>query len=116
MHVKRYRVNRAHNYVLRNIITVLIDSVIKLIKDYKQPNSVYFKPENAIICVEYKLNKRAIMFLRISLLGSVNRLLKQILLEGSVLTAVILGTPTNSVARQHNDSAAAVQSAGSAFC
>lgn len=56
------------------------------------------------------------MFLRISLLGSVNRLLKQILLEGSVLTAVILGTPTNSVARQHNDSAAAVQSARSAFC
>lgn len=54
------------------------------------------------------------MFLRIRLLGSVNRLLKQILLEGSVLTAVILGTPTNSVARQHNDSA--VQSAGSAFC
>lgn len=45
MHVKRYRVNRAHNYALRNIIMVLIDSVIKLIKDYKQPNSIYFSQE-----------------------------------------------------------------------
>lgn len=36
------------------------------------------------------------MFLGIRLLGSVNRLLKQILLEGSVLTEVVLGTPANS--------------------
>lgn len=55
------------------------------------------------------------MFLRISLLGSVNRLLKQILLEGSVLTEVILGTPANSsLGNIHNE--LAVQSAGSAFC